>query len=178
MKKILIPLFVFLIGVAIIICGIHFKWFCVQTLNAAGMPIVTLFALSITWFEYLNHKNTQKNIIFNKLNDIYYQNHAVRRVAVYLSNDERNAREPTAFETEAFLRFFEEVQVCIEDGQIGKERAYDLFSYYCMDIMDKKGKHHSLLDKIDYKEEDWHLLNKFYNNMIIIRNERSRNVAS
>lgn len=173
MSKYIVPTGVFVIGIAVMCCGLRFEWFSVQALSAAGMPIVTLFALSITWFEYLNHKKTQQSKVFNKLNDVYYQNPAVRKVGVYLSNKEKNAEEPSAFEIEAFLRFFEELQVFIEDKQISREMAYDLFSYYCLDIMNESGSHHSLLEKIEYDKKNWVMLEKFCKSMNEIRQKRS-----
>ena len=96
--------------------------------------------------EYKSHKDEEKANTLASYNERYSSNEHLIVVVEYLYNEiekskrnkktekninaDKESRQPTPNEKELFLRFFEEIQISIEQGALDKAHVKELFFYY------------------------------------------------
>ena len=96
----------------------------------------------------------------------------VQLVVKYLSKTGPTTEVPTDYQTELFLRFFEEVGVYLQSRSIKPKPVEQLFGYYLKEIFTSaKGK--ELLKACKYKDSDWEYLVDFKNSMSKVNKEWS-----
>ena len=95
--------------------------------------------------------------MFSKLNEQYLKDENVQYVVKYLSKTGPEIKEPDDYQTELFLRFFEEIGVYLKSGSIEPKPVEQLFGYYLYEIF-TSDKGQKLLKACSYKFLDWKYL--------------------
>lgn len=126
-----------------------------------GAFTAALFAIIVAFFEYKQLKGRRKSELFSELNKRYLADEKnIQPVIRYLSHLHPNAPVPEGYQIELFLRFFEEIDVYLKEEALDEETTYHLFAYYCLEIF-KTEEYASLLDIINFRKEEWPLLDDF-----------------
>lgn len=129
-----------------------------------GAFTAALFAIIVAFFEYKQLKGRRKSELFSELNKRYLADEKnIQPVIRYLSHLHPNAPVPEGYQIELFLRFFEEIDVYLKEEALDEETTYHLFAYYCLEIF--KPEFISLLEGINFQEEEWPLLSDFLERM-------------
>ncbi len=129
-----------------------------------GAFTAALFAIIVAFFEYKQLKGRRKSELFSELNKRYLADEKnIQPVIRYLSHLHPNAPIPEGYQIELFLRFFEEIDVYLKEEALDEETTYHLFAYYCLEIF--KPEFISLLEGINFQEEEWPLLSDFLERM-------------
>ena len=123
-------------------------------------------AFHYTKREYELFREKERAETLSAFNERYSADDNIAAVVTYLSKiDEYPNPEPSTFQKEMFLRFFEELQYAIEKRTISEELVYDMFAYYALKAYDMKYKF--------YNEEDekyWLRFCAFVNRMKKFKN--------
>lgn len=121
--------------------------------------------------EYKHHKKEEKIQLLLKYNERYMTDPTIKKVVSYIIKTEtfklsetKNSQElPSLHEKELFMRFFEELYILIEDGQLPKDKVYYLFSYYLLAFHRNANLRSDVEDyPKDEKSEEW----KYYFKMV------------
>lgn len=132
-----------------------------------------VFAVIFSWCQYSLYKKRERSKIFSLLNERYLANKDVQLVVKYLSKTGPTTEVPTDYQTELFLRFFEEVGVYLQSRSIKPKPVEQLFGYYLKEIFTSdKGK--DLLKACDYKDSEWNYLVDFKNIMSKVNSDWSK----
>ena len=116
---------------------------CIQTL-------IAVLAAIIAFLEYRKHVEQNRYAVLSEYNSRYCNDKNIEVVVKYLiwfleghgSKNETEPKKPTIYEKEMFMRFFEELQLQIENDRIGEGKVEDFFAYYavaaamCHDFVD------------------------------------------
>ena len=125
-----------------------------------GTIITALVAILVAAFEYRQLKEKRKSELFSEFNKRYLSDEKnVQPVIRYISRLYPDAPVPKGYQIELFLRYFEELDVYLKKKVLDEETTYHLFAYYCLEIF--KPEFISLLEGINFQEEEWHLLTDF-----------------
>ncbi len=122
--------------------------------------ITAIVAVCITWKQYSLHKDRERSKVFSKLNEQYLKDENVQYVVKYLSKTGPEIKEPDDYQTELFLRFFEELSVYLKSNSIEPEIVEKLFGYYLFEIF-TSAKGHKLLKACNYEVSEWKYLEEF-----------------
>lgn len=131
-----------------------------------------VFAVIFSWFQYSLYKKRERSKIFSQLNERYLANKDVQLVVKNLSKTGFTTEAPTDYQTELFLRFFEEVGVYLKSRSIKPKPVEQLFGYYLKEIF-TSAKGIELLKACKYKDSDWKYLIYFKNSMSKVNKEWS-----
>ena len=123
---------------------------------AAGTAIV---AGLISWCEYRLHRKREYSNAFSKLNKRYLKDEKVQTVVMYLSETGPAQEQPSDYQTELFLRFFEETYVYLSTGALPLETINTLYGYYLKQIY-KLERGRELLSLCRYNDEEWPYIRK------------------
>lgn len=118
---------------------------CLALAIAAG-------ALWYTHKEYVSHSTKEDNKLFSQLNRRYEKNHNIQKVVRYLRDIDASDKEPSLYQLELFLRFFEELGLYMENDSIDTNRVKGFFGYYLRQLY-KTDRGRALLLKLGLKEE-------------------------
>lgn len=130
-------------------------------------------AVILSFYQYNLYKMRERSKVFSQLNEQYLTNKDVQLVIKYLSKTGPTTEAPTDYQTELFLRFFEEVGVYLQSGSIKPEPVEQLFGYYLYEIFTSdKGK--ELLKACKYKDTEWKYLVDFKTSMSKVSKEWSK----
>ncbi len=130
-------------------------------------------AVILSFYQYNLYKKRERSKVFSQLNERYLANKDVQLVIKYLSKTGPTTEVPTDYQTELFLRFFEEVGVYLKSGSIKPKPVEQLFGYYLKEIFTSdKGK--DLLKACDYKDSEWNYLVDFKNIMSKVNSDWSK----
>lgn len=122
--------------------------------------ITAIVTVCVTWKQYSLHKDRERSKVFSKLNEQYLKDENVQYVVKYLSKTGPEITKPDDYQTELFLRFFEEIGVYLKSGSIEPKPVEQLFGYYLYEIFTSdKGK--ELLEVCSYKGSEWEYLEEF-----------------
>lgn len=163
-KDIVTSIIILLIAISLII-GFHYltdmKYD--ELCDIIGI-VIAVSALLVAYKEYLGHKQNSKIEVFSKLNKVFVTDKNIQSVILYL-NQKDSKVEPTVNEIELFFRFFEEIDVYLEQGLLDIKVADELFAFYCMEFFkdNPSEDYRRLLDKIEYDkyENTWSHLQSF-----------------
>lgn len=134
------------------------------------MAILAGWAFVYTKREYSLHLAKEQANTLSHYNERYSSDENISKVVTYfIQKMERtsNITNPTTFEKEMFLRFFEELQFAIEQKAISKKIAYEMFSYYAIKAYEE-GK----LFVEDMFDGNWNRFCLFAKEMKRIKNKR------
>lgn len=132
--------------------------------------VVAAGALWYTRKEYRSHKVKEDNKLFSQLNRRYEKNHHIQKVVKYLRVKEASDIEPSLYQLELFLRFFEELGLYMETNSIDTERVNGFFGYYLKQLYEtERGK--NLLHKLGLEEEQKLSLLQYVKHELGIKNE-------
>ena len=119
--------------------------------------LVAFIALLIARNEYQSHKRTEYHKLFSQLNKRYEGNKDIQDVIKYLREKESYDQEPSMYQLEVFLRFFEELGLYLITNSIKAEDVNCFFGYYLQRLYTSpQGK--SLLKQLGEEEKDLELL--------------------
>ena len=123
------------------------------------VAIAAVAAGVISWVEYGLHRKRENSRVFSKLNKRYLQDEKVQAVVMYLSETGPKQEQPSDYQTELFLRFFEETYVYLSTGALPLETINTLYGYY-LKQMYKLERGRELLAVCKYKDEEWPYIRK------------------
>lgn len=119
--------------------------------------IVALSAFLLSIHELRSYKRKENNKLLSQLNKRYLGNPNMQAVVKYLRDIDPEDDEPSAYQVEMFLRFFEELYVYLRHDGLKKEDVIEFFNYYLEKLYDsERGK--KLLDKIEHQDEELNYL--------------------
>ena len=82
------------------------------------------------------------------------ENEKVQKVVKYLRKIEPEKEQPSVYELELFLRFFEELGLYLGKSSIKPKEVKSFFGYYLQELYEsEKGK--DLLKKLNKEDEKW-----------------------
>lgn len=95
-----------------------------------GILIVAVVAAIISLVELHSHKAKENNKLLSQLNRRYLSSEDIQVVVRYLRKFDASDEEPTAYQVELFLRFFEELAVYLKTKSLKKDDVKEFFNYY------------------------------------------------
>lgn len=126
------------------------------------LATMAIIAGAVSWFEYKSHKQKENNKLLSQLNRRYVNSEDIQTVVRYLRDIGADDTKPTPYQTELFLRFFEELGVYLRNNDNLKEDFDNFFGFYLKQMYCKeRGK--ELLAAINNEEEKWKYLNEYKN---------------
>ena len=124
------------------------------------LAIMAIVAGIISWKEYKSHKQKENNKLLSQLNRRYINNEDIQTVIRYLRVIDPNDVKPRPYQTELFLRFFEELGVYLRNDNLPKDDVINFFGFYLEQIYKtERGK--KLLAEIDNEEREWNYLRDY-----------------
>ena len=122
--------------------------------------LVALSAFFLSIHELRSYKQKENNKLLSQLNGRYLENKDMQAVVKYLRDIDPEGDEPSAYQVEVFLRFFEELYVYLRHDGLKSEDVREFFNYYLDKLYhSKRGK--DLLDKIEHQDRDLEYLNGY-----------------
>lgn len=114
----------------------------------------------ISWFEHTSHKQKENNKLLSQLNNRYLNDKDIQSVIRYIRVIAPDDDKPKPYQTELFLRFFEELGVYLRDDSLPIEDVDNFFGYYLKRLYEsERGKR--LLEEINHEENTWDYLNDY-----------------
>lgn len=124
------------------------------------LAFMAIIAGVVSWFEYRSHKEKENNKLLSQLNKRYINNHDIQIVVKYLRIFDADDTKPKPYQTELFLRFFEELGVYLRNNNLPKDDVVNFFGYY-LERMYKTDRGKELLAQIGNEERTWKYLNEY-----------------
>ena len=153
-----------------------------SSISNIGTLLVSVIALVYAILEYRRHKKSVSTNLLCQYHQRYVSDKNIESVIQYMLRtakvdengeivgfDETKASgsDPGIYEKEIFMRFYEELQLQIDDGNIDNDIARDMFSYYVLKFDEIKDFHKEITDYDNIK--CWHHYKKFiYNNSKLV----------
>lgn len=131
-----------------------------QVLVECCALIIASGALFYTHMQYISHKQKEDNKLLSQLNKRYTENDDIQVVVRYLRVIDPDKNVPRPFQTELFLRFFEELGVYLRNGSLPVEDVKNFFNFY-LEQMYTTDKGKDLLAQIRNEEKKWPYLNDY-----------------
>ena len=137
---------------------------CDCTLNYydLGKLLVAVIAIVLSYVQLQLYKRKENDKLLSQLNDRYIGNTDMQAVVKYLRDIDPEGDEPSAYQVELFLRFFEELYVYLRHDGLNPEDAKEFFNYY-LDRLYHTERGQKLLDKIGHQDEELDYLNGYRN---------------
>lgn len=110
--------------------------------------IVALAAFILSLFELHSYKQKETNKLLSQLNKRYLESNDLQTVVKYLREIDPDDTEPSAYQVELFLRFFEELNVYLRHGNLKSDDVKTFFNFY--------------FDRLYHSERGQKLLKKIY----------------
>lgn len=92
--------------------------------------IVAIVALFISKDELKTHKDKENNKLLSQLNKRYLNNDDIQTVVMYLREFDASDTEPSSYQVEVFLRFFEELGAYLKTDSLNPADVEIFFGYY------------------------------------------------
>ena len=124
------------------------------------LAIMAIVAGIISWKEYKSHKQKENNKLLSQLNRRYINNEDIQTVIRYLRVIDPDDKKPRPYQTELFLRFFEELGVYLRNDNLPKDDVINFFGFYLEQIY-KTERGQKLLAEIDNEEKEWNYLREY-----------------
>lgn len=131
------------------------KMILISYLADCILAIMAIVAGVVSWFEYKSHKQKENNKLLSQLNKRYINSEDIQKVIKYIRDidaaDEKD--KPTPYQTELFLRFFEELGVDLRYGSKHLVEDFkNFFNHYLIRMYETdRGK--KLLEEINNEEQ-------------------------
>ena len=127
------------------------------------LVIMAIVACVFSWIEIHSHKEKENNKLLSQLNKRYIENNDIQTVVRYLREIDSTPQVPLPYQTEIFLRFFEELGIYMENFNLPKKSVKYFFEFYLQRMYaTERGK--ELLANINYDERTWIFLNIYKKN--------------
>lgn len=131
-----------------------------STISECILAIMAIIAGVVSWNEYKNHKQKENNKLLSQLNRRYTCNNDIQFVVRYLREIDPDKDKPRPYQTELFLRFFEELGVYLGNKSLPKDDVMNFFGFY-LEQLYKTEKGKELLAQINNEEREWKYLNDY-----------------
>lgn len=132
--------------------------------------MVGVLGSTVAFYEYQMHMEERKRQLLLKYNERYSTDENINKVLEFLIlKDECKTQIPTVNQREMFLRFFEELEIQIQNNMLDADLVYDLFSFYALEA----GKPDDFLTS-KYENKNWRYYMDFYKRMKRIKDERDK----
>ena len=95
-----------------------------------GLLICAFIAMVISFFQLRSHNAKENNKLLSQLNKRYLNNDDVQTVVRYLREFDASNSEPSSYQVEVFLRFFEELGVYLKTESLKPTDVGTFFNYY------------------------------------------------
>lgn len=128
-----------------------------ETYIQLGLLVVAIVAVVVSIVELQSHKKKENNKLLSQLNNRYILTPEVQKVVRYLRENEPSDEEPSAYEVELFLRFFEELAVYLNTGSLKPEDIREFFNHY-FDRFENSERGKLLKAKIKNEDKEWDYL--------------------
>jgi hypothetical protein len=125
-----------------------------------GLLIVAVIAIVISFYQLRSHNAKENNKLLSELNERYVGNSNVQDVVKYLRKIDPENTEPTAYQVELFLRFFEELGVYLKTKSIKKKDVKEFFDFY-FEQFETAPRGILLSEKINQDDKTWEYLNQY-----------------
>lgn len=128
-----------------------------DTVSDLTMAFLTLITLIVTCIEYSNHRKRDRAEVLGQYNERYSKDEHVNKVVDYIiryMDGKSFFCPPSTHDAEMFMRFFEEMQIQIEQDRLVEEQVYHLFAYYAI-AFDINDDIRSNLGIRDYDKDNW-----------------------
>lgn len=117
-----------------------------------GILFVATLAFVLSIIELRSYKQKENNKLLSQLNKRYLANDNMQTVVKYLREIKPSDEKPSPYQTELFLRFFEELGVYLRHNNQLLLDFYIFFNYYFKQLYEsQKGK--ELLKEINHEDE-------------------------
>ena len=122
--------------------------------------IVAFSAFILSLIELHSYKQKETNKLLSQLNQRYLTSDDMQIVVRYLRENTPDDKEPSAYQVELFLRFFEELNVYLRHGNLAPDDVKTFFNFYFDRLYhSERGKY--LLDKIKHEDKNLDYLNGY-----------------
>lgn len=143
------------------ICGLT-----IEDIINLGILAIAIAAFVFSLFQLRSHKTKEDNKLLSQLNKRYLESWEIQTVVRYLRVTEPSIIQPTAYQIDLFLRFFEELGVYLENKSIKKKDVGNFFNFYLKQFYStERGK--LLQKRCEYNEDELPYL-KTYKKMMEI----------
>ena len=115
--------------------------------------MVTAMTILATIHEYQSHRERIKTEVLGQYNERYSRDEHVNKVVNYIirhMDGKVTYCLPSTHDAEMFMRFFEEMQIQIDQERLVEKQVYDLFAYYAI-AFDINSEIRNNLGIIDYE---------------------------
>ena len=135
------------------------------------MALFAAITLFYTYMQYKDYRKREKSEVLGQYNERYSRDEHVNKVVDYIirhMEGEYIIKKPTTHDAEMFMRFFEEMQIQIDNDRLDENQVFDLFAYYAM-VFDADERLRNNLGIEDYDKDKWvwSIFKTFASNMII-----------
>ena len=134
-----------------------------------GLLIVAIIAVIVSIIEIQIHKRKEDRKLFSELNERYVNNKDIQAVVRCLRDFDPEDTEPSSYQVELFLRFFEELGLYLETKSINAKDVKEFFDYY-FDRFENTPTGKELAEKIKQNHKSWKYLNVYRDIMMQYRN--------
>lgn len=124
--------------------------------------IVAFSAFVLSLIELRSYKQKESNKLLSQLNKRYLNSKDMQMVVKYLREIDPDDTEPSAYQVELFLRFFEELNVYLRHDNLKTDDVETFFNFY-LDRLYHSERGRKLLEKIDHQDKDLEYLNDYKN---------------
>ena len=181
--------YLFIIGIIIVMCLLIYFYHClceeslvdiITSASTAGTMLVATISACYAYHEYLQHQKNEKTQLLCHYNHRYSTDANIKAVVEWMldntpaitpsssanSGDINGCLSPTKgfvslYQKEMFMRFFEELNIQIKEGNLDKQQVKDLFSYYAI----KFGKIDGFRENVTDYDTNWSNFKSFVNLM-------------
>lgn len=129
-----------------------------------GLLIVAVIAVIVSIIEIQIHKRKEDRKLFSELNERYVNNKDIQAVVRCLRDFDPEDTEPSSYQVELFLRFFEEWGLYLETKSINAKDVKEFFDYY-FDRFENTTTGEELAEKIKQNHKSWKYLNVYRDKM-------------
>lgn len=124
------------------------------------MAVMAIVACAVSYYQYRKHKVQVNDKLLSQLNRRYVGNSDIQAVVKYLREIDASNEVPNAYQTELFLRFFEELGVYLRNDSLPVGDVKNFFNFYLKQMYaTERGR--SLLKHINNEELGWSYLNDY-----------------
>lgn len=120
--------------------------------------VTTLMTIIAAWIfpyrEFKREKRRRENEQLSRFNKWFLTNPDIQTVVKYLRDDEPSDEEPTTYQVEIFMRFFEEIGLYLKYDSIRAKDIYVFFGYYVIKLTQQSCERAQILCK-KIKLEDY-----------------------
>ena len=124
----------------------------ISTIANCLLAIMAIVADVVSWNQLKSHKEKENNKLLSQLNKRYINNPDIQVVVRYLRVNNPDDIIPKPYQTELFLRFFEELGVYLRNNGLPKDDVINFFHYYFKRLHETE-RGQDLLKAINYYDE-------------------------